>query len=159
MSIANTRLSPRVSVTIRSSPQRGPESATAASHAAAASGLRDLPEQLLVDLDRQGLVAKSERTLACRHGRLALPPDSDGVNLDPERRRRLRRSARIDDTLVVHAVRQQDDHFAFAGSTAQTVRARRDGQPFFCHLLHRRCWSDKQQDKYLSDPEGCSLAQ
>src|SRR5438309_8523492 len=37
MSIANTRLSPRVSVTIRSSPQRGPESATAASHAASPS--------------------------------------------------------------------------------------------------------------------------
>ena len=34
MSMAMTRLSPRVSVTIRSSPQRGPESATAASPAA-----------------------------------------------------------------------------------------------------------------------------
>src|SRR5712691_8346541 len=66
---------------------------------AAAGRQRDLAEELLIDFDRHRLVAQPERTLAGRYRCLALLPDPDGVDLDAEGRRRMRRGARVDGAL------------------------------------------------------------
>src|SRR2546430_15619575 len=61
----------------------------------AARRMRDLAEQLLIDLYRHRLVAQAQRSLPRWDRRLALRPDADRIDLDAERRGRLCRRARI----------------------------------------------------------------
>src|SRR5207247_4969264 len=87
---------------------------------AAAGGVRDLAEQLFVDLHRHRLVAQAQRTLAGRDWRFALRADADGIDPDAESRGRLRRRARIDRTLVV---------FSIPGETPAPAPARPASRP------------------------------